>query len=115
MAFTSITITSTELCPDGSPAAGTVTATLTQQMVNGSDVAEPTPVAGVYDDAGQLQSDTGVEPFVLLANDDPGTTPGAMYRFTIEIDSAPVRTGIASVPHDAAGATIDLSVLLEGQ
>jgi hypothetical protein len=111
VAFTQVTITGSFIRPDGQPAYGTVTATLSEPIANSGQQIDPTPVTGVLV-AGQLKDDTTELPFVLEANDDPGTTPaGSSYRFVIELDSAPVDEFAAIVPHTAPGATIDLEAL----
>ena len=111
MAFTLITITAAFTRPDGTPGQGTVTATLSEPMQNGSAVIEPTPIVGVLSQAGSLVNLSGLA-FVLEANDDTATTPaGSEYSFLIEVDSAPVSEFSAVVPHAAAAGTIDLSVL----
>lgn len=110
-----ITITSTEQAPNGNPAQGTVTATPLDRMVNGTQTVEPEPVSGTYNASGQLQDASGIKPFAVAANDDPGTEPATAYRFVIQIDGAPVREGLAVVSHTVPGGTVDLSTLLEGQ
>lgn len=113
MAFTVITITASFDRPDGQPASGTVTATLSETIQNGTEVIDPTPIVGVLNSSGQLVNDSGLAPFTLVANDDPATTPaGSVYSFLVELDSAPVDDGSAVVPHTASAGTIDLSVLL---
>jgi hypothetical protein len=112
MAFTTITITGSFTRPDGQPAQGTVTATLSEQLENGTAIIEPTPIAGVLNAAGQLKDSSGLQPFTVVANDDPATTPqGSEYQFVLELDSAPVKEFSAVVSHSAVGGTVDLSAL----
>lgn len=111
MAFTLITITANEVRPDGTVPIGTVTATLSQALTNGTQLIEPTPVVGDLNASGHLVNQSGLA-FALEANDDTATTPaGSSYQFLIELDNAPVREFSAVVPHAAAAGTIDLSVL----
>lgn len=114
MAFTLITITGGPFTrPDGQPAQGTVTATLSERIQNGADVVEPTPITGTLDASGMLQNDTGLQPFTVEANNDPGTVPqGSTYEFVIETDGAPIDPFVAVVPYSAGGQTIDLSALM---
>lgn len=111
--FTMITITGGPfLRPDGQPAQGAVTATLSEPMVNGSERIDPTPVAGILNAAGMLCDDSGELPFALEATTDPETLPvGAVYAFVLELDSAPIDPFSAPLPHDAPGATVDLNTL----
>jgi hypothetical protein len=112
MAFTQITITASDVRADGTPAQGTVTATLSEQIQNGTAVIDPTPIAGTLNVEGDLV-DASAKPFVLVATNDPATLPqGATYEFVIELDSAPLRSGSAIVPYNAAAGTVDLSVLV---
>lgn len=112
MTFTLITITADELRPDLDAATGTVTATLSEQIQNGTEIVDPTPITGILAPGG-LFDDSGIQPFKLAPNDTPGTSPmGSTYELVIESDSAPLRSGTVNVPYNAAGLTIDLSVLL---
>ena len=118
MAFTLVTITADELRPSGQPASGTLTATLSLSMKNGTEIIGPTPIAGIIA-AGQLTDDSGELPFQLEAVDDVGTTPTgptADYDFVLELDNAPLQTFTAVVSHTAplvdGVPTVDLSVLM---
>lgn len=111
MAFTLITITADEVEPNQQNASGTLTAALSEAISNGVQVAEPEPVSGIITN-GQLYDSSGVQPFKLVANNDPATTPqGSTYSFVVQVGSAPVREFTAVVPYNATGATIDLSAL----
>lgn len=113
MAFTQITITGSFDRPDGQPAQGTITATLSARMVNGTEVIEPTPISGQLDAAGALKDDSGEQRFTLAANDDSATTPtGTVYRFVLELDSGPIDPFEASVPSAAPAGTIDITELM---
>lgn len=116
MAFTLITITGGPFTrPDGQPASGRVTALLSARMVNGATPVEPTPIYGILNGAGMLKDSSGLSPWTVEANDDPGTSPSsptAHYEFTIELDGAPLDTFTAIVPHTAVGGTVDLSALI---
>ncbi len=116
MAFTLVTITADELRPDGQPASGTLIATLSEQLVNGAEIVEPTPITGILQ-AGALTDDSATLPFQLEAVDDVGTSPtGAVYVFVLELDNAPLVTFTAAVSHTASLVggvpTVDLSVLM---
>ena len=113
MAFTTITIAGSWERPDGQPSQGTLTATLSEPIQNGTEQIDPTPIAGVLNAAGHLVDSSGELPFTLVATNDPGTTPtGSTYEFVLELDSAPVHEASAVVPYNAAGATFDLSAVL---
>jgi hypothetical protein len=110
MSFTQVTITGTEERPNNEPASGTVTATLSEQIQNGTEIIEPTPVVGELVE-GVLLNQAG-EPFTLVPNDDVGTTPtGSEYQFVLELDNAPLREFTAVVPHTAVEGKIDLTTL----
>lgn len=111
MPFTLITVTAAFLRPDGQPAQGTVTATLSERIQNGAQSIDPTPIVGVLNAAGDLAATSG-RPFVLEASNDPATVPpGAVYRFVVALDSAPVTSFQAVVPYNAPAGTVDLSTL----
>lgn len=117
MALTAIIITGSGFefeRADGSPAQGSVSATLSETMQNGTVVVDPSPITGMFAAAG-LKDQSGELPFTLLATDDPGTTTQsgtpAFYRFVIALDSALVQEFSAVVSHLAAGGTVDLSAL----
>lgn len=113
MAFTPITITASFERPDGQPAQGQVTATLSAQLRNGTEIVDPTPITGILNDAGHLKDTSGAGPLQLVANDDVDTTPaGSTYEFVVNTDAAPVDTFTAVVPHTAAAGTIDLEELM---
>lgn len=119
MSVTPIAITGAYARPDGSPAQGTITATLSEPIVNAKQVVEPTPIHGFLNAEGKLvqaiKREGVVEssvPFVLDANDDAGTEPkGSHYAFVVQLDNAPVRAFYASVPHAAVSGTVDISEL----
>lgn len=109
--FTPITITMTDTRADQTPAQGTITATLSETIQNSGTVIDPSPVVGTLNTQGQLKNSSG-QPFILVANDDPGTLPaGTVYRFVLQLDGAPVDQFEAIIPHTAAAGTIDLSTL----
>lgn len=111
MAFTNITITATEERPDGTPAQGSVTVTLSERITNSGVSVDPTPITGTLNTSGQLVNSSG-HPFVVVANDDTGTTPaGSFYSFVVEFDNAPLDQFDAVVSHTAGGGTVDLSAL----
>ena len=111
MAFTLITITSTNQTASEQAATGTITATLSQRIQNGVTIIDPTPITGQINASGQLVNTLG-QAFQLVANDDPSTLPqGSYYTFTVQLDSAPVRAFNAIVSHTASGGTVDLSAL----
>jgi hypothetical protein len=113
MSLTPITITTTETRPNGEPAQGTITATLSEPITNGTTTIDPTPVLGELNEEGKLKAQSGAS-FTLVANDDTGTTPeGSEYTFLIEIDTAPVRSFKAIVPHTATEGKITLAELEE--
>ena len=110
MTLSQIVITGTFLAPDGSPASGTVCATLSDEIVNGVDVIAPSPICGVLNSTGQLVTQGGL-PFKLYANDDPASLPpGSTYSFVFQIPDLTAFSAV--VPHGAPGATIDLSALI---
>jgi len=112
MAFTPVTITGTFVNPDGTPANGTVTATLLTELQNGTTTLSPRPITGVLIAGGLLKLSTGA-PMVLDANDDVGTTPtNSYYTFRITLDGAPSTTFSAVVSHSAPGGTVDISALV---
>lgn len=111
MSFTTITITATETRPNGEPAQGTITATLSEPVTNGTTTIDPTPILGELNGEGKLKDQAG-EAFTLVANDDTGTTPaGSEYSFLVEIADAPVRSFSAVVKHAATEGKVDLSEL----
>ncbi len=112
MSFTLITVTGTFTRPDGStPTYGTVTATLSHRIQNGTSIAEPSPIVGALNQAGQLVAQS-LQPFELIANDDPATAPaGSFYTFVVELDGCPVETFDAVIPHTAPSSTLDFSTL----
>jgi len=113
VSFTTITITTTEIRPNGEPAQGTVTATLSEPITNGTTTIDPTPILAELNGEGKLKAQSG-EAFTLVANDDTGTTPeGSEYTFLIEIADAPVRSFKAIVPHTATEGKITLAELEE--
>jgi hypothetical protein len=111
VSFTAITITGSFERPNGEPAQGSVTATLSETIQNGTETIEPNPVMGVLNQEGKLVAES-LEAFKLEANDDTGTTPaGSTYTFLVELDTAPIRSFTAVVPHTASEGKIDLTVL----
>jgi lysophospholipase L1-like esterase len=110
MSFTQIAITASINRPNGESASGTVTATLSEPISNGTEIIEPTPVVGELVE-GQLLNQAG-EPFTLAANNDLGTEPsGSQYRFVLALDSAPIREFTAVVPHTAPEGKVDITAL----
>lgn len=111
MSLTTITVTGAFTRPDGTPAQGSVTATLSAPLTNGTAEVEANPVVGSLNALGQLVASTGL-PFTLVANDDPATVPvGSHYTFLLDLDSQPLREFEAVISHSAPGATVDLSTL----
>jgi len=104
MAFTLVNVTGWFVSPSGTPATGSVTATLTKPMTNGATVVDCTPITVTLNDAGQLSG------LVLAANDDAGTTPQeTMYTFTLQLDHAAVQEFQATV--SCSTPTVDFSAL----
>lgn len=108
--LTTITITGNwqVLAPFSGPARGRISFALTAEMRNNNQ-AIPQRYRSVYLDA------SGSVPagFQLYANDDPGTTPtGTRYFVTLDIVGRPSSSAYVTVPHNAAGGTLDLSALL---
>lgn len=111
MSLTTITITTTEKRANGEAAQGTITATLSETIHNGSEAIDPTPIVGELNSEGKLKSQSGT-PFTLIANDDTATTPaGSTYTFLIELDNAPVRSFAAVVKHTSADGTVTIGEL----
>lgn len=111
MSLTTVTITGTFENEDGTPAQGSVTAVLSEQIQNGTLIVEPVPILGRLNAEGKLVNQAGAA-FTLVANDDTGTEPkGSRYQFTVTLSNAPVRTFDAVVSHLAAGGKVDLSEL----
>jgi hypothetical protein len=110
MALTPVIITGTFTREDGSAATGTVTATLNEQIQNGTTVIEPTPILGELV-AGKLLNQAKTA-FTVDANDDAVTVPpGSYYSFLIQLDNAPVREFNAVVKHTATLGTVDMTEL----
>jgi hypothetical protein len=62
-----------------------------EQLVNGTEILDPTPIVGISNAAGELKHDSGVEPFTLATNDDTATSPvWSTSAFVIEGDNAPI-------------------------
>jgi hypothetical protein len=111
VAFTQITITASFEHPDGTPAAGQVTASLSEPITNSGVTIDATSISGTLSHAGTLLNPEG-QPFTLAATDDTGTTPaGAFYTFTLELDEQPIRAFDTAIPHTAPSGTLDLSTL----
>ena len=72
--FTPVSVQTTRLNADGSPASGTITFTLNAEMLNGTVQVQPQPIAGVLNSEGKLTAQSGYA-LVLFANDDEATTP----------------------------------------
>jgi len=109
--FTTITVTGSFERPDGQAAQGTVTATLSTAMQNGTTIVDSTPIVGWLNAAGALKTQNGLA-FTLLANDDTGTTPtGSSYLFTVDTDGEPIQPFSAVLAHTLAGGTVDLTAL----
>ncbi len=114
VSFTPITITGDFTRPDQDVPQGTVTMTLSCRLVNGTEVAVPTPIVGVVNTAtvGLLLAPS-LKPLMVLANNDAATEPaGSTYSFVIELDNAPLVEFDAVVPATAPGATIDITALM---
>jgi hypothetical protein len=111
MSLTAITITGAfPTADEESPSQGTVCATRSGVLVNGTQIVEPASVCGVIV-GGSLVAEDGASPFVYYADNDTGSTAGLHTSFAIQVDG--VLTAFdAVVPYNAAGGTIDLSVLL---
>lgn len=106
--LTTVIVTGTFERPDGTPAEGSVIATLTAPIKNGTTSVVPTPEVGIIQAGKLLAQSLGA--FSLIANDDVGTEPaGTEYVFVIELDGAPVREFFAVVPHTAG--TVDITAL----
>ena len=103
--------------PDGSPAQGTVCATPTSMLANGSQLVDTTPQAGILNMAGQIVAQS-LYALVIGANDDAGTTPpDGAYVFTIQRDGSPLLEFTAAVPAastatDVGGTTTNLSPVI---
>jgi hypothetical protein len=111
LSLTTITITGTFTRPNGDPDQGTITATLSEVIQNGTTIIEPTPILGTLNSEGKLVNEA-LGAFTLYANDDAATTPaGSEDTFVLQLDNAPVRSFSAVVPHTAVEGKIDLSVL----
>jgi hypothetical protein len=112
MAFTTITLTGQFYNPDGTPAHGTVTATLDTAITNSDHTIEPTPITGIINSTGQLVAVTG-EPFTLTANNDSATLPtGTFSYFTVTTVGAAPQSFTAIIPYNAPSSTIDVSALV---
>jgi hypothetical protein len=111
MALTQITITGSFNRPSGEASQGTITATLSETIQNGTQVVDPTPVVGELSPAGKLQNQNK-EAFKLYANDDTATEPqGTSYSFLIQLDNSPPRQFSAIVKHTASEGKVDISEL----
>jgi hypothetical protein len=94
--ITPVTITGSLSYPDGSKANGSFTFVLTLDgepsgMVNGTEMIAPLTIIGTWNDGELMISPVGggpYEPLMLLAVDDPGTTPtGLVYTVTEQLGS----------------------------
>jgi hypothetical protein len=109
--LTSVTITGSFVDPDSSePRTISGTATLSQRLVNGTQIVEPEPVAFQGNASGQVVNLSGLA-LTLVAVDDTGTEPKtAYYTFAITVDSAPLDPFTAVISHTSG--TVDLSTLM---
>ena len=101
VSFTPISVQATRRNPDGSPASGTISFSLNAEMLNGVESVQPFPILGVLNPDGQLVAQSG-QPIVLLANDDPGTTPAspsASYVVQENIDGSSNVEYSVIIPH----------------
>jgi hypothetical protein len=105
--FTEITVTGSFVTQAGRPAAGTVTFTLTQAMSNGDVTVPADPITVNLDSEGQFST-------ILLANDDPGTTPqGVQYGVTEQVTGAQPRDYFILVSRSTN--PVSLSSLMPGE
>jgi hypothetical protein len=87
MAFTLVTITGEFANPDGSPATGLFTATLSASLWNAGEQLAPVTITGIV--ANGLIEGTNQEAFMIEATDDIGTTPpDVYYSFRLSLDGA---------------------------
>ncbi|MFR9807050.1 sialate O-acetylesterase [Pseudonocardia sp. RS010] len=110
MAFTEITLTrSYRLAKAGEPLAGMrLRFTPTAAMTNAGDTVLPKVVEAAVD------AETGELSVALAANTDPDTTPaGTGYVVRELVGTSYARQYAVVIPHDAAGATVDLGTLDE--
>lgn len=107
MAFTPVTVEGTFKSSAGQSAAGTLTFTLTQAMVNGGVSVPPSPIIATLDGSGHFST-------VLYANDDEATVPqGVQYGVTEQVTGAQPRDYFILVSH--ATTPVDLSTLTPGE
>ncbi len=105
-AFTTVEIVGAFATQAGSPAAGTITFTLTQPMANDGIVALPTPIVATLDATGRLV-------VRLYANDDAATVPtGVQYGVTEQIVGAQPRDYFILLSHSET--PVDISTLMPG-
>jgi len=111
LAFTPITLVGLIERPDGSVAEGTFTVTLSEPMINGTTIIEPTPLTGKLTAGGPVNS--AGQPFVIEAVDDTGTEPTtAYYTFVLQLDNAPIDPFRAVISHLAPGGQVNLASLI---
>lgn len=104
--FTEVTVTGTFTGESGSPAAGSLTFTLTQPMTNGDVVVPPKPLTVTLNEHGSFS-------VILFANDDEATVPqGAQYGVTEQVTGAQPRDYCILVSH--AATPVDISTLMPG-
>jgi len=98
MSFTPIVLTGQWQKPDGSPAAGSVVASLTEGLVNTSQPAAQIVNFAYLDANGNLA-------MPVYADNDTGTNPvGSQYYCTVTIIGSPRTAGYIVVPAVPAGS-----------
>ena len=113
MAFTMVKITTDFVKGDGSWADGALTATPIIPMKN-EDTVIDAPVRGVIIDGsvylreGELATPvTDMDPFVLAATDDPGTSPtGSFYKFRVSLLGKNSYEFLAEIPNSLSEVLI---------
>lgn len=105
--FTSTTLTHTFTNPDGTPATGTLTFTLTKAMTNGSSTILPAKVVATLDGTGSISQS-------LVSNADTGTNPpDAQWRVDLRLNGMDPLSYFIVVP--ASGGSVDLGTLLPSE
>jgi hypothetical protein len=117
--LTPVILTASFRKADGTYAGGYLIATLSEPIVNGTEEVDTTPLRGQLNAEGELVNMRG-DPFILVANEDPGTEPvGTAYEITLQLDGEAVRSFWIKVPtplppgegEEPKPATIDLAEL----
>lgn len=104
MAFSTATITHSFINADTTPASGSVRATLTKMMQNGTTSIVPASITANLNASGVLS-------LVLTSNADAGTTPtDAQWRLDLDILGAENQEYFIVVP--TGGGSIDLGTLI---